>query len=88
MTSASDGALQPDFGPPALLEGSLSDMALGMRGSEILRIAAEVRALTAAGRPVCNLTVGDFDPRQCPVPPGLLEATALLAEGSTFVHLN
>jgi len=75
MTVAPDAILQPDFGPSALLEGSLSDMALGMRGSEILRIAAEVRSLTAQGRPVCNLTVGDFDPRQFPVPAALLDAT-------------
>ena len=41
----------------------VSDMASGLVGSEILRIAAEIRALMAAGRPICNLTVGDFDPR-------------------------
>jgi aspartate aminotransferase len=77
-------SIRPDFGPPALLEGSLSDMAQGMRGSEILRIAAEVRRLMAAGSPVCNLTVGDFDPTQFPVPPELLEATrAALDAGET-----
>ncbi len=40
-------------------------------GSEILQIAASIRALKAAGRSICNLTVGDFDPRQFPIPEGL-----------------
>lgn len=56
-----------DFGDQASLDGSLSTLARRLRGSEILRIAAEVRA-AAAGRPICNLTVGDFDPRQFPIP--------------------
>ena len=43
-------------------------MAQGLVGSEILRIAAEIRALQAAGREVCDLTVGDFSPRQFPIP--------------------
>lgn len=43
-------------------------MAEGMAGSVILKIAGEVRTLIAQGRRVCNLTVGDFDPRQFPIP--------------------
>ena len=43
-------------------------MARGLVGSEILRIAAEIRELTAQGRKVCNLTVGDFSPREFPIP--------------------
>ena len=55
-----------------------------MRGSEILRIAAGVRRLVAEGKPVCNLTVGDFDPRHFPVPTSLLEATReALGRGET-----
>lgn len=46
----------------------VSSMAAQLVGSEILKIAAEIRALTAKGRAVCNLTVGDFDPRQFPIP--------------------
>jgi aspartate aminotransferase len=65
----------PDFGTAPDLEQSLSELVRGMTGSEILRIAAEVRKLAASGRPVCNLTVGDFDPRQFPIPPELLAAT-------------
>jgi aspartate aminotransferase len=82
--SEPSAAIRPDFGPPAVLTVSLSDMAQGMRGSEILRIAAEVRRLTASGSPICNLTVGDFDPGQFPVPPELLEAArSALEAGET-----
>lgn len=48
-----------------------------MRGSEILRIAAEIRARIAAGERICNLTVGDFDPKQFPIPAFLEEQIAL-----------
>lgn len=44
-----------------------------IRGSVILKIAADVRAMIAAGKPVCNLTAGDFDPKQFPIPRSLLE---------------
>jgi len=64
----------PDFGAPDDLTHSLAALVKGMTGSEILRIAGEVRKLAAAGKPICNLTVGDFDPRQFPVPPELLSA--------------
>ena len=56
---------QLDFGDQS--DGQLSAMARHQRGSEILRIAGEVRA-AAATRSICNLTVGDFDPRQFPIP--------------------
>jgi len=46
----------------------LSQMALGLIGSEILKIAANVRSLQAQGRKVCNLTVGDFLPKEFPIP--------------------
>lgn len=46
----------------------LSQNALGLVGSEILKIAASVRALQAKGLKVCNLTVGDFLPREFPIP--------------------
>jgi aspartate aminotransferase len=48
-------------------------MADGMTPSTILKMAAEVRALLAEGRQVCNLTVGDFDPTYFPIPSGLRE---------------
>ncbi|UJR84997.1 Hypothetical protein I5071_70760 [Sandaracinus amylolyticus] len=49
-------------------------MAEGLVGSEILKIAAEIRALIKGGRTVCNLTVGDFDPKQFPIPDALKKA--------------
>lgn len=63
-----------EFGDPARIDASLSERARGLVGSEILKIAAEIRGRIAAGREVCNLTVGDFDPGQFPVPQALLQA--------------
>jgi len=45
----------------------------GLVGSRILAIADEVRALQASGRQICNLSIGDFDPREFPIPAPLLE---------------
>jgi aspartate aminotransferase len=52
----------------------VSKMAEGLVGSEILKIAAEIRSLVRSGRTVCNLTVGDFDPKQFPIPEALEKA--------------
>jgi aspartate aminotransferase len=46
----------------------ISVMSEGMSGSEILRIAAEIRAMTEGGQRVCNLTVGDFSPAEFRIP--------------------
>jgi aspartate aminotransferase len=46
----------------------LSTLAGSLLGSEILRIAADVRALAADGRDICNLTVGDFAPSEFRIP--------------------
>ena len=46
----------------------VSAMSEGMSGSEILRIAGEIRAMTEAGQRVCNLTVGDFSPAEFRIP--------------------
>jgi len=73
-----------DFGDAAVLDGGLSAMARGLRGSIILGIAAQVREYAATGRPFCNLTVGDFDPRQFPVPAPLRElAIGAIERGET-----
>lgn len=53
-----------------------SDMASGLAGSEILKIAAEIRSMTAEGRKICNLTVGDFSPTEFRIPQVLEEAIA------------
>ncbi|MGQ0765235.1 MAG: pyridoxal phosphate-dependent aminotransferase [Gemmatimonadota bacterium] len=57
---------------PGGLEGRISKPVGTLEGSAILRIAAEVRERQAAGEEVCNLTVGDFDPKQFRIP-ALLE---------------
>lgn len=68
----------------AVTDASLSSLARGIIGSEVLRIAAEVRALVAAGQPVLNLTVGDFDSRQFAPPARLVDGvTRALANGHT-----
>lgn len=51
----------------------LSEIAQNLEGSQILKIAAEVRELLKEGKPVLNLTVGDFSPREFPVPSSLVE---------------
>lgn len=62
----------------------VSNTAAGLIGSEILKIAADVRALIAEGTPVCNLTVGDFASSQFPIPAYLeSEIVAALAAGET-----
>ena len=52
---------------------TVSGMARGLMGSEILKVAAEIRALVAKGQKVCNLTVGDFSSREFPIPTELRE---------------
>jgi aspartate aminotransferase len=76
--------LRGKLGDAARVDASLSDLARGVVGSEILKIAAEIRALKAKGADICNLTVGDFDPAQFPVPAVLLEGVReALAAGHT-----
>ncbi len=77
-------AVDAHFLPPAAAEAGCSALALGLSGSEILKIAAQVRAMKAAGRDVCNLTVGDFDPQQFRPPARLLaDIGAALQQGAT-----
>ena len=73
-----------DHLPPAAADHAtlaLTRTAREMLGSMILGIAAEVRALAATGADVCNLTVGDFDPRQFPIPRALRDATVAGFDG-------
>lgn len=57
---------------------TVSRMAETLIGSEVLRIASEIRAMTADGRKIRNLTVGDFSPAQFRIPQfledGIVEA--------------
>ncbi len=55
-------------------------MARGIIGSEILRIAADIRALEASGTKTCNLTVGDFKTSEFPLPPVLSRGIASALE--------
>jgi aspartate aminotransferase len=65
-------------------QARVSRMAQGLAGSDILRIANEIRALTAAGRTVCDLTIGDFSPQQFRIPPRLAAAIQeAIASGQT-----
>lgn len=53
---------------PAARASRPSALAGSLVGSEILKIAADVRALAADGRDICNLTVGDFAPSEFRIP--------------------
>lgn len=59
--------------PSAAARAALTPTAAAMQGSMILQIAAEVRALQAAGAAVADLTVGDFKPAQFPIPAALAD---------------
>jgi aspartate aminotransferase len=77
MNLQNSGAEKARGADPPVAPGSgprLSKMAAGLQGSEILKIAAEIRAMVAGGKKVCNLTVGDFDSRQFPIPDFLRDA--------------
>lgn len=51
--------------------GRISTPVGTLEGSAILKIAGEIRQRVAAGEHICNLTVGDFDPRQFRIPAAL-----------------
>ncbi len=64
--------------------GRASAIAGSLVGSEILKIAADVRALVASGRDICNLTVGDFSPSEFRIPEMLEHGiVAALQRGET-----
>ena len=64
----------------------VSTLAQTLRGSAILRIAGEVRELAKTGRPILDLTVGDFNSKQFPIPRELEDGVvdALRAGESTY----
>ena len=68
-----------------LADTSLSALAQGLTGSEVLKIAGEVRALSQSGRSVANLTVGDFSPSEFRIPPRLEQ---LIVENLAAGHTN
>jgi aspartate aminotransferase len=59
-------------------------MVTGLSGSEILKVAAEIRAVRETGVDVCDLTVGDFGPKQFRIPAALRAGIeAALERGET-----
>ncbi|MCA9567036.1 MAG: aminotransferase class I/II-fold pyridoxal phosphate-dependent enzyme, partial [Myxococcales bacterium] len=73
------------FQEPGTLPARTPNAIVGaMKGSDILRIAAEIGERKAAGHEVMNLTIGDFDPKIFPIPEVLRDAiSTALAEGHT-----
>ena len=67
MTTTTHDASTLGAGPKARGR-RVSAIAGSLVGSEILKIAADVRALVASGRDICNLTVGDFSPSEFRIP--------------------
>lgn len=51
-----------------------SQLAEGLKGSEIIKIAGEVNALKAQGEVIYNQTIGDFDSNIFPIPAELKQA--------------
>lgn len=46
----------------------VSDLAHGIIGSEIIKLAAEVNEKIKQGEKIYNMTIGDFSPQQFPIP--------------------
>jgi aspartate aminotransferase len=63
---------------------ALNQMAGALSGSRILKIASEIKQLQAAGRQICDLTVGDFSPKQFRPPERLVrDISEALRRGET-----
>ena len=70
--------------PEAAAAAALTPRTYEMRGSRILSIAGEVRAMLARGEEVGNFTVGDFKPEQFHIPALLADRIqAEIAAGNT-----
>jgi aspartate aminotransferase len=83
MPALTDELITPHFGESASTP-RVSPMAAGLIGSEILKIAADIRAMIAEGKQICNLTVGDFNSAYFPIPDYLKsEIESALAKGET-----
>ena len=55
-----------------------------MQGSRILKIAGQVRELSAKGHEICNLTIGDFKPAEFPIPKEIaIGVSKAYSEGQT-----
>jgi aspartate aminotransferase len=75
--------LQLDLDGPDPRRG-LSTMSRGLIGSEILKIASEIRLKQTAGEKIANFTVGDFSSKEFPIPDRLRDGVLrALAAGET-----
>ena len=63
----------------------VSQMAAGLSGSEIIRIGNQVSEQVRQGANICNLTIGDFDPKIFPIPS---ELTAGIIQAYQAGHTN
>ncbi|MFT5336525.1 MAG: aspartate aminotransferase [Luteibaculaceae bacterium] len=52
----------------------ISEMAENLQGSEIIKLAGEIKEKIANGEAIHNFTIGDFDPQVFPIPKELTEA--------------
>ena len=83
-SGTSMGSPRPAVDVPEPPPSRVSTIASELAGSLILAIGAEVRAMAASGQPLCNLTVGDFNPKEFAIPRTLLDGvTAALQAGET-----
>ena len=83
-SGTSMGSPRPAVDVPEPPPSRVSTIASELAGSLILAIGAEVRAMAASGQPLCNLTVGDFNPKEFAIPRSLLDdVTAALQAGET-----
>lgn len=63
----------------------ISDLAEGLVGSEVIKIAGEINARIAAGETIYNLTIGDFNSQIFPLPEKL---TSLIQKAYADGHTN
>lgn len=47
---------------------TLSTMAENLKGSEIIKLAGEIKEKISKGETIYNFTIGDFDPKVFPIP--------------------
>ena len=67
------------------IELKVSEMAENLVGSEIIKLAGDVRALIAQGKPIMNYTIGDFDSGIFPIPDKL---KSLIINAYKLGHTN
>lgn len=60
-------------------------MAANLVGSEIIKLAGEIKQRIASGQKIHNFTIGDFDPKVFPIPEDLEEA---IVEAYRAKHTN